>query len=345
MHSFASDNNSGVHPEVMRALLEADADHALAYGDDGWTRRAVEAVRGALEAPDAEVLFVYNGTGANVIALGTLLRSHEATICAAGAHLDVDECGAPERIVGGKLLPVEAPGAKLTPELVETRRVGLGDHHHVQPKLIAITQASELGQVYTPGELRTLTDYAHQNGLLVFMDGARLANAAASLGCSLAEVTTEAGVDAVSVGGTKNGLMFGEALVFLRPEQAGPARFQRKQTTQLASKMRYLGAQFEAYLKDDLWRRNAEQANAMARRLEAGARELGLELTEKVEANGLFVRLDPRVAERVRQSHFFYDWNPARQEVRWMCSFDTTETEVDDFLEALSVALKEASAG
>ncbi|MEO1088459.1 MAG: beta-eliminating lyase-related protein [Acidobacteriota bacterium] len=242
MRTFASDNSAGVHPKILEAMAEANRDHALAYGSDVWTERATEELRSALDAPEAEVLFVYNGTGANVITLGSLLLSHEAVVCAVGAHLDVDECGAPERVVGCKILPVEAPGAKLTPDLVAERLTGRGVEHHVQPKLVSITQATELGRIYTPEQLRTLVDFAHEQELLVHMDGARISNAAAALGCSFAEITTHVGVDAVSFGGTKNGMMFGEAVVFLRPELAAPGRYQRKQTTQLASKMRFIAA-------------------------------------------------------------------------------------------------------
>ena len=334
MRSFASDNSAGVHPKVMAAIAEANRDHTLAYGSDPWTERATEQMREALDAPEAEVLFVMNGTGANVITLGTLLHSHEAVICAVGAHLDVDECGAPERIVGCKTLTIEAPGAKLTPDLVAQRLGGRGFEHHVQPRLVSITQATELGRIYTPEQLKSLADFAHEQDLLLHMDGARLSNAAAALGCSFADITTRVGVDAVSFGGTKNGLMFGEAVVFLRPELAGPGRYQRKQTTQLLSKMRYISAQFNAFFEGELWRENAEQANNMARRLASGLEARGIELVEPVEANGIFARMEPALANRLREDYFFYDWRPEHQEVRFMCAFDTTEEDVDGFLAA-----------
>ncbi|MEM1180477.1 MAG: low specificity L-threonine aldolase [Acidobacteriota bacterium] len=335
MRSFASDNGAGVHPKIMAAMAEANRGHALAYGSDPWTERATETMRDALEAPEAEVLFVYNGTGANVITLGSLLHSHEAVVCAVGAHLDVDECGAPERVVGCKILPVEAPGAKLTPDLVAERLTGRGVEHHVQPRLVSITQATEVGRVYTPEQLRSLADFAHEQDLLLHMDGARISNAAAALGCSFADITTHVGVDAVSFGGTKNGLMFGEAVVFLRPELAGPGRYQRKQTTQLASKLRFIAAQFSAFFEGELWRENASQANTMARRLADGLVERGVELVEPVEANGVFARIEPGLAESLRETHFFYDWRREHQEVRLMCSFDTAADDVDSFLAAL----------
>jgi len=232
------------------------------------------------------------------------------------------------------LLPVEAPGAKLTPDLVAQRITGRGFEHHVQPRLVSITQATELGRVYTPEQVQRLADFAHEQELLLHMDGARLSNAAAALGCSFADITTRAGVDALSFGGTKNGLMFGEAVVFLRPELAGPGRYQRKQTTQLASKMRYIAAQFSAFFDGELWRENARQANAMARKLAAGLEERGIEIVEPVEANGIFARMEPALADRLRQEYFFYDWRREHQEVRLMCAFDTTEEDVDGFLAA-----------
>ena len=344
MRSFASDNNSGVHPEVMAALERANQGHAVAYGSDPWTERAAERIRAELGA-EGPVLFAYNGTGANVISVATLCRSYQAVICAQGAHLDVDECGAPERIAGAKLLPVPGPHGCLTPEAVRTRLVGIGVEHHVQPRLLSITQANELGQVYSPEELRELCDLAHGEGLLVHMDGARLANAAAALGCSLRQTSTDVGVDVLSFGGTKNGLMFGEAVVFLRDGLGEEARYFRKQAAQLASKMRFVAAQFEALLENRLWQRAAEHANAMATRLADGARRQGVEITRPVMANAVFARMPPPAAESLRRRYFFYDWDAAAHEVRWMTTFDTTEDDVDAFLAALAESLAGTEVG
>jgi threonine aldolase len=323
----------------MAALEAANRDHAVAYGDDPWTRRASDRIREVL-GTEGPVFFVYNGTGANVVSVATLGRPYQAVICAQGAHLDVDECGAPERIAGGKLLPVPCPHGKLSPESVATKLVGIGDPHHIQPALLSITQANELGQIYSLDELRTLCDFAHDNGLKVHMDGARLANAAAALGCELRAITTDVGVDVLSFGGTKNGMMFGEAVVFLDPELGAEAPFFRKQAAQLASKMRFIAAQFEAWLENDLWRRNAEHSNARARELVEGARKLGVEITQPVGANAVFARLEPRVAAALRRDYFFYDWDASHHEVRWMTSFDTTEEDIAGFLAALERALE-----
>ena len=333
MRSFASDNNSGVHPEIMKALADANTDHAVAYGDDPWTERAVEAVRQAFDTR-GPVFFVYNGTGANVTALAALTRPYEAVICTEKAHLHVDECGAPERIANCKLLTVPSDDGKLTVADVERFTWMLGDCHHPQPKVVSITQATEMGQVYDIAEIRALAECCRGHGLYLHMDGARIANAAAARGCTLKEMVTEPGVDVLSFGGTKNGLMFGEAVVFLNPELGEQAHFYRKQAAQLSSKMRFIAAQFEALVRDDLWLHNAQHANAMARLLAERMADAGVEITQDVHANAVFARLDPELCEALQERFFFYVWDPATHEVRWMTTFDTTEDDIDSFVDA-----------
>ncbi len=343
--SFASDNHAGAHPEILAALERANAGHSASYGADAWTARAEEAFRDHF-GPEARGFCVFNGTGANVASIDALTRPWEAVICTSDAHMHVDECGAPERLTGTKLLTVATAHGKLTAADAlawESRR---GDEHHVQPRVVSITQSTELGTVYSVGETAALAAAAHDAGMYLHVDGARLANAAAALGESLGALTTGAGVDVVSLGGTKNGLLFGDAVVFCRPGLAAAEHFAftRKQLGQLASKSRFLGAQFEALLADDLWLRNAVHANAMAARLAAAVGELpGLELVHPVEANALFARMSRPAIDRLLAAlageHPFYFWDEDRDEVRWMCAWDTTEADVDAFAEAVRVAL------
>ncbi len=328
---FGSDNHAGVLPEVLDAIAAANHGHAHAYGDDDWTRRVEELFRREL-GPDAHAFLVFNGTGANVVALRAMLRPWEGVVCAESAHLNVDEGGAPERMGGVKLLTVPAPDGKLTPELVATRLVRFGDEHAVQPKVVSVTQTTELGTLYTPDELAALAELCDRHGLLLHVDGSRLTNAAAALGCSLREAAT--GADAISLGGTKAGLLFGEAVVLLGPGLADGMLHLRKQTMQLASKMRFAAAQFEALLEGERWRRSAGHANAMAQRLAAGVRD-AVEITQPVQANVVFAILPPEAAEELRREWFFYTWNERTGEVRWMCAWDTTEEDVDAFAAAV----------
>ena len=332
MKGFASDNNSGVHPEVMEAIIQANHEHAVGYGGDEVTSRAESVFREQFGSK-ANVFFVYNGTGANVIALQAMTSSFQAVIAAETAHIHVDECGAPEKHTGCKMLTVSTPDGKLTPELVKTHLHGFGFEHHAQPGVVSVTQATEMGTVYTLEEIKELADFVHSYGLYLHMDGARISNAAAALGCSFREMTTDAGVDVLSFGGTKNGLMFGEAVVILNPDLAPHVKYIRKQTTQLHSKMRFMAAQFEVFLKNELWRKNAEHANRMAAKL---ANEFegvsGIQLTQKVEANGVFAIVPPDIIEPLQEKFFFYSWDESRHEVRWMTSFDTTEAEIRDFV-------------
>lgn len=336
VRSFASDNNAGVHPEILAAIAAANDGHVRAYGDDPWTARAVEAFR-AHFGPATEVFFVFNGTGANVLGIQALVRPHEAVICADLAHINVDECGAPERFTGCKLLGVPAPDGKLTPAAVAGRLRGIGDQHHVQPRVVSISQSSEYGTVYTPAEIRALADFAHAHRLLLHMDGARISNAAAALDLPLRAVTADVGVDVLSFGGTKNGLLGGEAVVFFDPAHAGRFRFIRKQGMQLSSKMRFVAAQFEALVGTDLWLRSARHANAMARRLGEGLRRIpGVTVTQPVDANAVFAILPPGSIPALQAQAYFYVWDDTRDEVRLMASFDTTEDDVDRFLAAVA---------
>jgi threonine aldolase len=326
--SFGSDNHAGAHPAVLRALGEASWGDATAYGDDPWTARATAQLADAFGASD--VFLVFNGTGANVLGISLMLRPYEAVVCAEGAHLNVDECGAAERIVGCKLLPVATLDGKLTPELVASRLGGRGDEHRAQPRAVAITQVTEVGTCYTLEELRQLGEFCRANELLVYMDGARLANAAAFLGCSLADLAASA--DVLSFGGTKNGAVGAEALIVMNASLAAAAGFQRKQQMQLASKMRYLAAQFSALLEDQLWLRNAQHANAMARRLaDAVSGVPGVRLHQPVESNGVFAALDPALIEPLQREWSFSVWDARDHVVRWMTAFDTTEDDVDAF--------------
>lgn len=332
---FASDNYAGVHPEVLAALAEANGGHQIAYGEDAYTARLTEVMAGHF-GDQAEIFPVFNGTGANVLSLQALLPRWGAVVCAETAHINCDENGAPERIGGLKLLTVPTPDGKLTPELIDRQAWGWGDEHRAQPLAVSITQSTELGTVYTPDEVRAIADHIHARGMVLHMDGARIGNAAASLDVPFREFTTDAGVDVLSFGGTKNGLMFGEVVVVLRPDVAPGLLYLRKMNMQLSSKMRFVSAQLLALLDGDLWQRSARHANAMAQRLRAGVSELdGVRLTQTPQANAVFAVLDRDVAERLRQQFRFYDWDPATGEVRWMCAFDTTESDVDDFVEAL----------
>ncbi len=331
---FASDNHAGAHPEVLEAIAAANAGHAGSYGADPWTERAEALIAERFGA--ARAFLVFNGTGANVASIASVTRPFDAVVCTDTAHMEVDECGAPERLVGVKLLTVSTDHGKLSPADLGRWEDKRGDEHHVQPRLVSITQSTELGTVYTAAEIAALADAAHALGMYLHVDGARLANAAAALDASFAELTTEAGVDLVSFGGTKNGLVFGEAVVFCNPELGADFAFTRKQLGQLASKMRFVSAQFEALLAGDLWLRGARHANEMAARLAEAVGDIdGLEVSHPVEANAVFARLPRAAIERLLDElpaeHPFYIWDDARDEVRWMCAWDTAEADVDAF--------------
>lgn len=339
LRGFTSDNAASVHPEVLAALSRENDGHALSYGHDPLTERVHAALEREFGAGSTATL-VFNGSAANVLCLRAACRPWEAAICGAAAHLNVDEGGAPETVAGVKLLAITTPDGKLTPELVAPRIERIGDEHAVQPRVLSITQASELGTVYAIDELRALAEFAHDRDLLLHVDGARLANAAASLGCSLGEAAT--GADLVSFGGTKNGLLLGEAVIVRgrAAEFGATLPYLRKQTLQLASKMRYLSAQFDAYLTGGLWRRTASHANAMAARLGAAVAGIdGVEVTQAVQANGVFARIPHAAIEPLQERFPFHVWDEARDEVRWMCAWDTTEDDVDAFAAAIGEVL------
>ncbi|MCK1816259.1 low specificity L-threonine aldolase [Streptomyces carpaticus] len=335
VRGFASDNYAGTHPEILAALALANGGHQGAYGDDDYTRHLQDVVRRHFGAR-AETYPVFNGTGANVVALQALTDRWGAVIAADTAHIHVDEGGAPERVGGIKLLTVPTPDGKLTCELIDREAYGWEDEHRAMPQVVSLAQSTELGTLYTPDELRAIADHAHERGMTVHLDGARLANAAAALEVPLSALTTDAGIDVVSFGGTKNGLLFGEAVVVLNPGAVRAMRHLRKLSLQLASKMRFVSVQFEALLAGDLWLRSAGHANSMAARLAAGVREVeGVRILHPVQANAVFARLPREVSERLRKRYRFYFWDESAGDVRWMCSFDTTVEDVDGFLAAL----------
>jgi len=335
---FGSDNHAGVHPDVLAAIAEANVGHAHAYGDDPWTARAVRAVRSHV-GEDAQVSFVFNGTGANVVGLGAVCRPWESVICAESAHIMTDECAAPEHIANVKLVPVPTPDGKLTPELVKPALTGFDFEHHAQPKVISVSNVTELGTVYTMRELRELADLAHSKGMLLHVDGARIANAAAGAGTTIMALSRDAGVDVLSLGGTKIGMLAGEAVVLFGSARTDDLPYVRKQSGQLASKMRFVSAQFVAMFEGDLWRRNATNANAMARRLVEGALDKDIEIAFPVEANEVFALLPDDLIPDLMNRFHFYAWEEGivenRSLVRWVTSWDTTATEVDELVRAL----------
>jgi threonine aldolase len=335
LRGFASDNYSGVHPEILAALAAANEGHQVSYGEDLYTERLQQVLVDHF-GPGLEAFPVFNGTGANVLGLQSLLPRWGAVICARTAHINSDENGAPERVGGMKLLAVNTPDGKLTPELIDQEAWGWGDEHRAQPLAVSITQTTELGTCYTPAEVRAIADHCHARGMHLHMDGARIANAAAYLDEPLRAFTTDAGVDVLSLGGTKNGLLYGEIVVALNPDATVGLKYLRKMNMQLASKMRFISAQFIALLEGDLWLRSAAQANAMAARLRAAVSTIpGVELTQETQSNGVFATLPVGVADKLRETFRFYDWDEARREVRWMCSFDTTEADIDAFAGAI----------
>jgi threonine aldolase len=337
---FASDNSATIHPDVLAAIARVNVGHTFGYGHDEYSHEVARRVA-SLFGDDAQAFFVFNGTGANVVSLRTMCRPFDAVVCVQTAHLNVDECGAPESIAGVKLLTVPGVDGKLTPELVRGAVGRIGDEHAVQARVVSISQCTELGTLYTIDEMSWLAEVAHERGMLLHVDGARLSNAAAALGRSLGEVA--AGADVVSFGGTKNGLLGAEAVVILNPELAQDFLYIRKQSMQLASKMRFLAAQFDALLSDDLWRRSAGQANAMAARLAAAVEDVpGLTITRPVQTNAVFAKLPASVIGPLQYDYPFYTWDESANEVRWMCSWDTTEEDVDRFASAVRGALAAA---
>lgn len=337
--TFASDNYSGVHPEIMEALLQANTGHAASYGADEYTARATAKFK-ALFGEDTAVYFAYNGTGANVLGLSAITASYNSIICSALAHINVDESTAPEKFTGCKLLTIPTRDGKIYPKDIEAAIIRVGDQHHPQARVVSISQSSEYATVYTTDEIKAISAVARRHNLIFHMDGSRIANAAVSLGQEFRVFTRDAGVDVLSFGGTKNGMMFGEAVLFFNPALASSFAYIRKQGMQLHSKMRFIGAQFDALLSNDLWKRNATHTNRLARLLEQELQGVsGVTITQPVQANGVFAILPPTVIPALQQAHFFYVWNEKTSECRLMCSFDTTEDDVRNFGKKLRALL------
>lgn len=337
---FASDNNSGVSPEVLKKITEVNNGHVVGYGDDVYTLEAVRLIKinfGESSVP----FFVFTGTAANVLSLAASTNSFNAVICAKTAHINEDECGAPEHFTSCKLITIQTPNGKISPELIAPHTGGIGFEHHVQPRLISISQPTEMGTVYSLSEIKALSAYAHKNNFLLHMDGARLANAAVSLNLPFKDFTANAGVDILSFGGTKNGLMAAESVIIFKPELSENFKYIRKQGMQLASKMRFVAAQFIAYFEDGLWLRNATNANNMAQYFyEKLASIENIQITQKVEANGIFAIIPKPIIEELKRHFFFYTWNEELGEVRWMTSFDSEKDDIDNFIQLLEKLLK-----
>lgn len=343
---FASDNYAGVHPEVLQALTDANEGHQVSYGEDDYTTKLTDVIREHFGAR-SEVFPVFNGTGANVLSLTAMMPRWGAVICSSLAHIHTDEGGAPERVSGLKLYPVSHHQGKITPKDIATEAFGFGDEHRAQPAVVSITQSTELGTVYTPSEVKDIADFTHDHGMLLHMDGARLWNAAASLGVPFSAFTSDVCVDIVSLGGTKNGIMGAEAIVVINPKAVDGLIYLRKMSMQLASKMRFVSAQLLALFENGLGLRSATHANTMAQRLRNSLQEgiasgalSGLSFSAPTQANAVFAVLDPEVSDRIRQTFRFYDWDRSVGEVRWMCSFDTTEEDIKRFVETITAELQ-----
>jgi threonine aldolase len=336
---FASDNNSGIHPKVLKAIEIANSGHVGGYGDDIYTEKAIGLLRREF-GNDTEVFFTLTGTGANVLSIQTLCQSFNSILCAESAHINVDECGAPEKFTGSKLVPIPSENGKIIPGDLLKLLHGFGVEHHSQPGLLSISQVTEMGTVYSAEEIRVLAEIVHSHGMYLHMDGARISNAAVSLGMGFSAFTRDAGVDVLSFGGTKNGLMLGEAVLVFHPELSKNTKFFRKQAAQLFSKMRFVSAQFIPYLEEEIWKSNALHSNNMAKLLVEMIKDIDkITVTQKVEANGVFAILPREVIPLIREEFFFYDWNESKGEVRWMTSFDTTEEDIRSFVSLLRVHL------
>ncbi len=340
MRGFASDNNSGIHPEIIKAITKVNNGHVIGYGDDKYTHKAIKKIKRHF-GKDIDVYFTFNGTGSNILSLKILTDSFHSIICAETSHIYVDECGAPEKFTGCKLLPVKTSNGKLTVDAIKYHMHGFDFEHHSQPKVISITQATEMGTVYTPQEIKEITDYAHKNDMFVHMDGARLSNAAISLNKSFKEITTSVNIDALSFGLTKNGAMNAEAVIFFDKEISKNCKYFRKQSAQLGSKMRFMSVQFETLLSNNLWKQYAIKANAMAKLLEEKVADIDeIKVTQNVESNGVFAIVPPEIIPKLQKEYFFYMWDKSRSEVRWMTSFDTTENDIEEFVKLIKTYLK-----
>lgn len=334
MKAFASDNYSGIHPEILAAIVEANSEHEISYGDDNYSEKARNMFKSIFG--NVEVLFTFNGTGANIVSLKTCVLPFQAIICASTAHINADECGAPTQHIGSSLLTIDTPDGKLTPQLIEPFLVRKGNVHNTQPTVISISQSTEMGTIYSLDELRTLCNFAHNNQMLVQMDGARISNAVAALGVDLKTATVDCGIDIMTFGGTKNGLLLGEAVLIFNEKLKEHAHYYQKQSAQLFSKNRFFAAQYIALLHNDLWLRMATKANQMAQLLANEVAKIeNVRITQKVQANAVFAIIPAHAIARLQEKYRFYVWNDQTKELRWMCSFDTTEEEVQDFVQTL----------
>lgn len=340
---FGSDNNAGIHPDILKELIASNVGHVTGYGTDIYTEKAKELFKEHLGSA-TETFFVFTGTAANVLGLSGITRSWNSVITVSTAHLEGDECGAPEKYIGCKVLVVDSPDGKITPGLIEKHMHGLDFEHHSQPKVVSITQATEMGTIYTVAEIAEIARFAHNRDMLLHMDGARLANAAVSLNLPFKAFTTDAGVDVLSFGGTKNGMMYGESICFLKPGLSSDFKYIRKQGMQLASKMRFISAQYIGYFQNDLWKRCAANSNSMARLLDEQLKQIPeVKVTHKVQSNGVFVIIPNDIAEKMRSHYFFYPWDEKKSEWRLMCSWDTKEEDIDDFVNLLKKELSTLS--
>jgi len=336
---FGSDNNAGCHPDILKEIAASNAGHVIGYGSDSYTQEAQNIFKQHFGG-SAETFFVFTGTAANVLGLSGITRSWNSIITASTAHLEQDECGAPEKFTGCKVLVVDTPAGKISPDLIEKHLHGIGFEHHSQPKVISITQSTEMGTVYTVAEISEIAGFAHARGMLLHMDGARIANAAIALDLPFKAFTTDAGVDLLSFGGTKNGMMFGESICFLKSGLSADFKYIRKQGMQLASKMRFISAQYIAYFRDDLWKKCASHSNAMAGILAGKLRQIPeVRITQEVQSNGVFVIIPSGIAEKMMEHYFFYPWDEKRSEYRLMTSWDTKEEDIEDFIELLKKEL------
>jgi threonine aldolase len=337
---FASDNNSGIHPNILKAIEIANVGHAHGYGDDIYTEEATQLFRNEFGS-ETEVFFALTGTGANILSIQSLCHSFHAILCAETAHIQTDECGAPEKFTGSKLITIPSGNGKVSPAELLKKLHGFGVEHHTQPGMLSISQVTEMGTVYSVAEIKELAEIVHNHGMYLHMDGARIANAAVSLGLNFRAFTKDAGVDVLSFGGTKNGLMLGEAVLFFNPELSKNTKYFRKQAAQLYSKMRFVSAQFIPYLRDELWKTTATHSNKMAQILAEQVKGIkAITITQKVDANGIFAILPKEVIPVIRAEYFFYDWDESKGEVRWMTSFDTTEDDITNMVALLKAHLQ-----
>jgi threonine aldolase len=336
---FASDNNSGIHPAILKAIESANTGHAVGYGDDRYTEEAKRLFKSEF-GEETEIFFTLTGTGANILSIQSLCQSFHSIICTETAHIHTDECGAPEKFTGSKLIPIPSSNGKVSPSELLKKLHGFDAEHHSQPGMLSISNVTEMGTVYSADEIKELAEIVHQHGMYLHMDGARIANAAVSLGLNFRAFTKDAGVDVLSFGGTKNGLMLGEAVLIFNPELAKNTKYYRKQAAQLYSKMRFVSVQFIPYLKDELWKANAGHANRMAQMLAGLVGEIkAIKITQKVDANGIFAILPREIIPLIRKEYFFYDWDESKGEVRWMTSFDTTEEDITSLVALLKAHL------